>query len=158
MVTKSQRCDKIGGSTNSAFLALIPKEKDADSFDRFRSSSLCNIEYKIITKIMARRLKGILPHIIQENQGGFIKGRRIWDNIILVKDAIHFILKNGKKGMVVNIELANAFDRVSHPFLLNVMERYGFDSSFISWVKSCSNLPWISPLINGRAVGFFQAT
>ena len=35
MVIKSQRCDKIGGSTNSAFLALIPKEKDATSFDRF---------------------------------------------------------------------------------------------------------------------------
>ena len=77
MVTKSQRCEKIGGSTNSAYLALVPKEKDANSFDRFHSSSLCNIRYKIITKIMARRSKNILPHIIPENQGGFIKGRRI---------------------------------------------------------------------------------
>ena len=53
MVIKSQRCDKIAGSTNSAFLALIPKEKDATSFDRFCPISLCNIGYKIITKIMA---------------------------------------------------------------------------------------------------------
>ena len=43
MVIKSQRCDKIGGSTNSTFLALITKEKDANSFDRFRPISLCNI-------------------------------------------------------------------------------------------------------------------
>ena len=84
MVSKSQRCDKIGGSTNSAFLALIPKEKDAKSFDRFQPISLCNIGYKIITKIMDRRLKHILPYLILENQGGFIKGRKIWDNIILV--------------------------------------------------------------------------
>ena len=84
MVIKSQRCDKIGGSTNSTFLALIPKEKDANSFDKFQSISLCNIGYKIITKIMARRIKNILPYSIPENQGGFIKGRKIWDNIILV--------------------------------------------------------------------------
>ena len=84
MVRKSQRCSKIGGSTNSAFLALIPKEKEAKNFDRFRPISLCNIGYKIITKVMASRLKYILPRLIPENQGGFVKGRKIWENIILV--------------------------------------------------------------------------
>ena len=84
MVIKSQRCDKIGDSTNSAFLALIPREKDANSCDMFWPISLYNIGYKIITKIMAKRIKNILPYIIPENQGGFIKGRKIWDNIILV--------------------------------------------------------------------------
>ena len=59
--------------------------------------------------------------------------------------------------MVVKIDLANAFDRVSHPFLLKVMERYGFDANFISWVKACIKLPWIAPLINGRPSVFFQA-
>ena len=59
--------------------------------------------------------------------------------------------------MVVKIDLANAFDKVSHPFLLKVMERYGFDTNFISWFKACISLPWIAPLINGRAAGFFQA-
>jgi hypothetical protein len=82
MVLKSQNCHKIGGSTNYAFLALIPKEKGASSFDRFHLISLCNIGYKIITKIIANRLKGMLPSIIPENQGGFIKGRHITNNII----------------------------------------------------------------------------
>ena len=126
MVTKYQRCDKVGGCTNSAFLALIPKEKEVNSLERFRPISLCKIGYKIITKIIARRLSGILPHIIPENQGGFIKGRIIQDNIILIQEAIHSSLDNGEKGMVVKIDLANAFDRVSHLFLLNVMDRYGF--------------------------------
>ena len=118
MVRKSQSCSKIGGSTNSAFLAMIPKEKEAKSFDRFRPISLCNIGYKIITKIMANRLKHILPYLILENQGGFVNGRKIQDNIILVQEAIHSSQKNGDKGMVVKLDLANAFDRVSHPFLL----------------------------------------
>ena len=77
MIKKSQTCSKIGGSMNSAFLALIPKEKEANSFDKFRPISLCNIGYKIITKIIASRLKYILPHLVPENQGGFVKGRNI---------------------------------------------------------------------------------
>jgi len=132
MVMKSQRCIKIGGSTNSAFLALIPKEKGAKTFDRFRPISLCNIGYKIITKIMANRLKNILLQLIPENQGGFVKGRMIWDNIILVQEAIHSSQKNGDKGMAVKLDLANAFDRVSHSFLYQVMRRFGFAPEFIS--------------------------
>ena len=77
MVNKSQRCSRIGGSKNSTFLALIPKEKEAKSFDRFWPISLCNIGYKIITKIMASKLKHIQPSHIPENQGGFVKGRKI---------------------------------------------------------------------------------
>ena len=158
MVSKSQRCSKIGGSTNSAFLALIPKEKEAKSFDRFGPISLCNIGYKIITKIMANKLKHILPSLIPENQGGFVKGRKIWENIILVQEAIHSCLKNDDKGMVVKIDLANAFDRVSHPFLFQVMRKFGFASEFISWVKAYISKSWIAPLVNGRVAPFFQAS
>ena len=132
MISKSQRCTKIGGSTNSTFLALIPKEKNAKSFDRFRPISLCNIGYKIITKIMAGRLKNILPYLVPKSQGGFVKGRKIWDNIILVQEAIHSSLNNGDKGMVVKLDLANAFDRVSHSFLFQVMLRFGFAPEFVS--------------------------
>ena len=155
MVSKSQRCGKIGGCTNFAFLALIPKGKEANSFDRFRPISLCYIGYKIITKIMASRFKHILLNITPENQGGFVKGRKIWDNIILVQEAIHSSLTNGDKGMVVKLDLANAFDRVSHPFLFQVMLRFGFAPEFVSWVKACISKPWIAPLINGRAAPFF---
>ena len=158
MVLKDQQCGKIGGSTNSAFMALIPKEKDAVSFDIFQPLLLCNIGYKIITKIMANRLKNIFPQIILEIQGGFIKGRRIWDNIILVQEAIHSGLKYRDKGMAVKIYLANAFNRVCHSFLFQVMLRFGFDPRFIHWVKACISNPWISLLVNVRATTFFQAS
>jgi hypothetical protein len=143
MIQKSQSCSKIGGSTNSAFLALIPKEKGATSFDRFRPISLCNIGYKIITKVMANRIKNILPSIIPENQGGFIKGRNIGDNIILVQEAIHSSQSRKEKGMVIKLDLANAFDRVRHSFLFQVMQRLGFDHSFVTWTQACIGSPWI---------------
>ena len=89
MVRKSQNCSKIGGSTNSSFLALIPKEKGAQSFSKFRPILICNTGYKIITKVIANRIKKALPRIIPKNQGGFIQGRQIQDNIVLVQEAIH---------------------------------------------------------------------
>ena len=67
MILKSQNFHKLGGSTNLAFLVLISKEKGANSFNRFRPISLCNIGYKIIKKFMANRLKGLLPEIIPVN-------------------------------------------------------------------------------------------
>ena len=60
--------------------------------------------------------------------------------------------------MVVKLYLANAFNRVNHSFLFQVMRRYGFAPDFISWVKSCIEKPWIAPLVNERASPFFQAT
>jgi hypothetical protein len=158
MVRKSQNCLKLGGSTNSTFLALIPKEKGASNFSRFRPISLCNTSYKLVTKIIATRLKVILPSIIPENQGGFIKGRQILDNIVLVQEALHSSIQRKEKGMIIKLDLANAFDRIRHDFLFQVMRNMGFTENFISWIKACIASPWISPLVNGRSTQYFQAS
>jgi hypothetical protein len=59
--------------------------------------------------------------------------------------------------MVVKLDMENAFDRVKHNFLLSVLKAYGFLENFISWIKSCINNPWISPLLNGCPTKFFKA-
>jgi hypothetical protein len=93
IIRKYQCYARIGEVMNSSFLALIQKERGVTSFDRFRPISLCNTSYKILTKIIANRLKNIFPAIILENQGGFIKGRHIMDNIILVQEALHLSIR-----------------------------------------------------------------
>ena len=158
MVRNSQIHHKLGGSTNSSFLALIPKEIGASNFSRFRPISLCNTGYKLVTKIIANRIKKILSRIIAENQGGFIKGRRILDNVILVQEAIHSSFLRKEKGMVVKLDLANAFDRVNHDFLFAVMEKIGFSTELIGWIKGCIYSPWVAPLVNGRLTNFFQVS
>jgi hypothetical protein len=132
LIWKSQNCSKIGRGTNSYFLALIPKEKGAVNFGRFRPISLCNTSYKILTKIIANIIKKILPAIIPENQGGFVKGRYIVDYIILVQEALHSSIRRKDKGMIIKLDLANAFDRVRHKFLFKVMKIFGFAPSFIN--------------------------
>ena len=158
MVRNSQIHHKLGGSTNSSFLALILKEIAASNFSRFQPISLCNTGYKLVSKIIANRIKKILPRIIPENQGGFIKGRKILDNVILVQEAIHSSFLRKEKGMVVKLDLANAFDRVNHEFLFAVMEKFGFSTELIGWIKGCICSPWIAPLVNGRPTNFFQAS
>eukprot|EP00253_Pinus_taeda_P032094 PITA_32094 len=157
MVIKSQACQKIRGDTNSTFLALIPKEKGANTFNRFRPISLCNIGYKLITKVISNRLKLILPKVIPESQGGFIQGRQIVDNYMLVQEAIHSSMSRKEKGMVVKLDLANAFDRFKDSFLLKVLHKFGFGENFINWLRACISEPWIAPLVNDRAAYFFKA-
>lgn len=66
---------KMGGFTKSSYLALIPKDVRPSTFSRFRPISLCNSSYKTITKIIANRIKKVLPEIISKNQGGFVPNR-----------------------------------------------------------------------------------
>jgi hypothetical protein len=84
MIQYVHKSFRMGGATNSTFVALIPKEENPKSFAKFGAISLCNASYKIITKITVMRLKLLLPKIISENQGGFMAKRQITENIILV--------------------------------------------------------------------------
>eukprot|EP00253_Pinus_taeda_P018715 PITA_18715 len=120
MLRGIQRKGKMGGFTNSTFLALIPKENRPTSFSRFRPISLCNSSYKIFTKIITMRLQSLLPSLISENQGGFLSNRQIHDTITLVQEAIHSSTSRQEKGFVLKLDLANAFDRVRHSFLFAV--------------------------------------
>jgi hypothetical protein len=72
MIQYVQKSAKLGGNTNSTFLALIPKNLNPSSFSRFRPISLCNVSYKLITKIIANRIKPLLHKLISPNQSGFM--------------------------------------------------------------------------------------
>lgn len=80
---------KVGGGTNSTYLALIPKESNPETFAKFRPISLCNASYKILEKLLANRIKPLLNRLISSNQGGFVEGRHILDNVIQVQEIIH---------------------------------------------------------------------
>ena len=147
---------RMGGATNSTFLALIPKEHNPYTIKRFKPISLCNASYKIFSKVLSLKLKVIIPSLISPNQGGFISGRHISDNILLVQEAIHSSSKRGEASMANKLYLTNAFDRLRHAFILMVLKKFFFPSIFIDQVQACINNPWISPLINGRPTNFFK--
>ena len=148
----------MGGATNSTFLALIPKDAKPSSVKRFRPISLCNASYKIFSKVLSLRIKQVLPTLISPNQGSFVSVRHISDNILLVQEAIHSSTKRKEPGMAIKLDLANAFDRLRHSFIIMVMEIFGFPTVFLKQVQACISSPWIAPLINGRPSNFFKAS
>lgn len=149
---------KMGSSIKSSHLALIPKDPNPQTFDRFRPISLCNVSYKIITKILANRLKKLLPSLISENQGGFVPRRQITDNVILIQEAIHSSITRKERGMIIKLDMANAFDRVNHSFLQAVLKKFGISEFFISRVMECISYNWTTPLINGRPSNAFKSS
>ena len=67
---------------NTSFISPIPKQDLAQTLDRFRPIALCNVVYKIISKVMANRLKPILPTLVFGEQSGYVESRQILNNII----------------------------------------------------------------------------
>ena len=75
MVQESHKNKQMLKSLNSTFLALIPKKEEVNRLDQFRPITLCNVVYKVITKLVAERLKPLLGSLISAEQGGYVEGR-----------------------------------------------------------------------------------
>ena len=100
---------------NKMNIAPIPKIKIPTKMSDFRRISLCNVSYKIISKILTNRLKPILSSIISENQTVFIPDRLITDNVLVAFEIMHYLKKRkgGKDSyMAVKLDMSKAYDRV----------------------------------------------
>lgn len=98
---------------NSTFIALIPKATPSTKVTEFRPISLCNVLYKLIAKVLANRLKQVLPHIISSTQSAFILGHLIMDNVLVAYETLHTMVARlrGKKGfMAIKLDISKAYD------------------------------------------------
>jgi hypothetical protein len=77
VVEDSRRYLMVLPSLNSTFLTLIPKEDKVEYPSKFIPISLCNVIYKIISKVISNHLKSLLPLLISQEQSGFVEGHQI---------------------------------------------------------------------------------
>ncbi|XP_071921792.1 uncharacterized protein [Coffea arabica] len=143
----------------STSLVLIPKVSSPQDFSKFRPISLCNFFNKLLSRILADRLAGILPKLISPQQTGFVKGRNITENYLLAQEVVSGIGKKVRGGNVVlKLDMSKAYDRVSWLHIIGVLRRFGFGEQFIDLVWRLLSNVWFSVIINGSSYGFFKST
>ncbi|KAJ8755052.1 hypothetical protein K2173_016557 [Erythroxylum novogranatense] len=124
---------------NKINIILIPKKKAPETIANLRPISLSNVTDRIICKVLANRLKQVLPSIISETQSAFIPNRLITDNIIVAYELFHSLKRKtqGKLGsLALKTNMSKAYDRVEWEYLRKLMLKLGFDDIWVSKVMN----------------------
>ncbi|GAU48220.1 hypothetical protein TSUD_371200 [Trifolium subterraneum] len=139
-------------SLNETNICLIPKCDNPMSMKDLRPISLCNVLYKMISKVLANRLKCCLDKCVSQEQSAFVEGRSILDNALIATEVIHALKRKtkGRRGeLALKIDISKAYDKVDWGFLRGVMTKMGFTDVWIRWrIGSGVNIrvmhdPWL---------------
>ena len=143
---------------NTTILALIPKKEAAIEIRDYRPISCCNVLYKVISKIIANRLKGTLPQCISPNQSAFVRDRLLVENLLLATEIVKDYHKEDiSPRCAMKIDIAKAFDSVHWPFMLNTLRALNMPEKFVHWIELFVCTPSFSVQVNGELAGFFQS-
>ena len=117
---------------NSSFISLIPKSSDPIGLNDFRPISLIGCYYKIISKMLADRIKRVIGKVIGEVQNAFIKGRFILDGILVANEVLDYVKRNRRKGMILKIDFEKAYDSVNWDYIQEVMSQRDLDRNGVN--------------------------
>ena len=144
---------------NDTHVVLIPKNKDPKNINNFRLISLCNVIFKLASKVIANRLKKVLPSIISDTQSAFVHGKLIMDNVLVTFESMHHISQKKarrKAEMALKLDMSKVYDCVEWVCLAKIMEKLGFDSRWRSLIMRCVTTVSYSFRINGKISNSIQ--
>ncbi|GKB46521.1 RNA-directed DNA polymerase, eukaryota [Tanacetum coccineum] len=141
---------------NSSFIALIPKIPDANLVKDFRPISLVGSLCKIIAKIMANHLVGVLGDIVSEMQSAFIADRQILDGPFILNKVLQWCKVKQKHALIFKVDFEKAYDSVWWDFFDDVLSKFGFGGKWCKWIQCCLRSSRGSIIINGSPMEEFQ--
>lgn len=109
---------------NKTYMCLIPKFNNANNLKNLRPISLCNTIYKVVTKVMSKRIKLYLNHLINIQQACFLKDRWASDNAIIIREVLKkFNSTKGKEKLILKLDLEKAFDKLEWPYIYRTLKK-----------------------------------
>ena len=98
---------------NATFLVLIPKKQTVEDFKDLRPISLVGGLYKILTKVLANRIKRVMDKVISKSQNAFVEGRQILDVVLIANEIVDSSLRRKKRGLVCKLDIEKAYDSIN---------------------------------------------
>lgn len=113
-------------------VTLMPKVPAPTLVKDYRPIAYCTTFYKIITKVLTNRMKGVMNTIIIPSQSAFIEGRSIIDNVIFSHELLKWYTRKGlSPRCVLKVNLRKAYEGVEWCFLKSMLAKLGFPQKFI---------------------------
>jgi Reverse transcriptase (RNA-dependent DNA polymerase) len=130
---------QMNSSIAKSNMILVPKGSDPKLASDFIPISVCNVMYKVISKILAQRLKPFIAQLISPEQSAFTPGRDIADNVILVREVLHSFNSSRFRipAFLLKCDLSKAFDQLRWDYISCVLRSYGFLKVYVNWVMAC---------------------
>jgi exonuclease III len=136
-INRAFECQSMSSSQRRAVLRLIPKEaKDILRVENWRPISLLNVDYKIVAKLLATRLKRIINSLVHPDQYGFVPGRYIGCPIRMLQDLLEYSQENNLTGLAIQLDIEKAFDTLEWDFMHSVLRAFGITGYFLEWIQT----------------------
>jgi hypothetical protein len=119
---------------NYGLISLIPKLKEANNIKQFRPICLLGVDYKWFTNVLTRRLTEVAELVISKTQTAFLFGRNILEGVIILHETLHEMKKNKMMWIIMNLDFQKAYDKMSWPFLMEVLEWKTFPIEWREWL------------------------
>ena len=155
-LNESFEIGELSTSQKQGVITLIEKkDQDKRQIKNWRPISLINVDAKICSKIIAKRIENVLPNIIHYSQTAYVKDRSIWEGLRLIDDILLFTKENNIPGILLTIDFEKAFDSVEWNFLFRVLESLNFGDTLIRWIKTLYKNSSSCVMNRGLSTGYF---